>query len=62
MSLRQSLLLHLLFSFEMSSCALVRDFAIDLTDLGKGPGKTIAEDGRVVTKEGVRQVENSLRW
>ena len=39
----------------------IRGLAIDLADLGKGSGKTIAEDGKVETKEGIRQVENSLR-
>ena len=59
--------LHLLFFFvELVRARLlgigetIRGHAIDLADLGKGPGKTISEDGKVETKEGVRQVENSL--
>lgn len=39
----------------------IRGFAIDAADLGKGSGKTIAEDGREEAKDGVKQVEGSLR-
>jgi len=37
----------------------IRGLAIDLADLGKGSGKTIAADGKAETKEGVRQFEGS---
>ena len=39
----------------------IRGFAIDIADFGKGSGKTIAADGKAETKEGVRQMEGSLR-
>ncbi|KAH9981640.1 hypothetical protein BJV74DRAFT_854462 [Russula compacta] len=39
----------------------IRGFAIDVADLGKGSGKTIAEDGRAEAREGVKEAESSLR-
>ena len=39
----------------------IRGLAIDVVDLGKGSGKTIVEDVKAETKEGVKQVESSLR-
>jgi len=53
-------------SFSLKSMRLlgigetIRGLAIDLADLGKGPGKTIAADGKAETKEGRRQIEDSL--
>ena len=37
----------------------IRGLAIDVADLGKGSGKTIAAEGKAETKEGVRQIEES---
>ncbi len=38
----------------------VRGLAIDIADLGRGSGKTIAADGKAEAKEGVKLVEDSL--
>ena len=41
----------------------IRGLIIDVADLGKGSGsgKQIAEDGKVEAREGIRQVEGSIR-
>ena len=34
---------------------------IDIADFGKGSGKKIAEEGKVEAREGVRELEGSIR-
>lgn len=39
----------------------IRGLVIDVADFGKGSGKQIAEDGKVEAREGIRQMEGSIR-
>lgn len=34
---------------------------IDIADFGKGSGKKIKEDGKVTAREGMRELEGSIR-